>query len=194
MLDVHFVLVGAAVGVIGQGLYIRDTLRGTTKPNRVTYLLWGVAPLLAFSVELHAGVGLRSLTTLVVSLGPLAILVASFANGAAPWKISRLDYVCGLVSVAGTAAWLISRHGTIALVAAIAADGLAAVPTVVKSWHHPETESVSLYAGGVVNAGLLLLTVQRVTLTVVAFPTYIVAVGLLQVVLVGRIRWRPAPA
>jgi hypothetical protein len=185
LLDAHFVILGAVIGVIGQSVYVRDTLRGVTQPNRVTFLLWAVAPLLAFAVELQSGVGLLSLTTLVVGLGPLAIFVASFVNRSAVWRIGRLDYACGLLSVVGTVTWLVSRHGSVALVALVAADALAAVPTVIKSWKDPTSESAILYVGGFLNAGVALLTIRTLRAATVAFPLYILVIGGLQVALVG---------
>ena len=41
MINVHFVIVGAVLGLTGAAFYIRDTLRGITHPNRVSWLLWG---------------------------------------------------------------------------------------------------------------------------------------------------------
>ena len=188
MLDVHFVILGAAIGAVGQGLYVLDTVRGETQPNRVTWLLWAIAPLLAFAVEIHSGVGLRSLMTFMVGFGPLCVFVASFVNPASFWEITRLDYVCGALSVLGTAGWLVTRHGMVALVAALTADGLAGVPTVVKAWRVPESESANVYLGGIANAGITLLTVDRVTTAVVAFPIYILVVATLLFVLVaGRV-------
>src|SRR6185437_3311743 len=63
VISVNWVYVGSAIGAFGTAVYLRDTLRGTTKPNRVTWLLWAVAPLLATVVELDEGVGLRTLPT-----------------------------------------------------------------------------------------------------------------------------------
>ena len=188
MLDVHFVILGAAVGSVGAALYLRDTLRGDTQPNRVTWLLWSAAPLLAFAVEVRTGVGLRSLMTFVVGFFPLLIFLASFRNPASVWHIGRLDYVCGALSVAGLTAWLVTRHGTVALVASIAADALAAVPTLRKSFRWPETETAAAYAAAAANAAITLLTVKRVTTAVVAFPAYILIVASLETVLVaGRV-------
>ena len=159
MINVNFVFLGAAIGALGSLAYMRDTLRGTTQPNRVTWLLWAIAPLLAAAVEFHSGVGLRTLTTFMIGFMPLLIFIASFHNPAAVWKIRRLDYVCGAMSLAGTAAWLATRNGVVAIAAAIAADFLAGLPTMMKSWSHPESESVSSYVGAVINSGILLLTV-----------------------------------
>jgi hypothetical protein len=185
VINVHFVFLGAAIGALGSLAYMRDTLRGTTQPNRVTWLLWAFAPLLASAVEFRSGVGLRTLTTFVIGFMPLLVFVASFHNPSAVWKIRRLDYVCGAMSLAGTAAWLVTQNGVVAIVAAIAADFLAGVPTMMKSWSHPESESVSSYVGAVVNSGILLLTVVHWTTEVAAFPLFILCVGSVQVLLVG---------
>jgi hypothetical protein len=199
VIDVHFIFLGAAIGAVGQSIYIRDTVRGVTQPNRVSFLLWAAAPLLAFAVEINQGVGLTSLMTFMVGAGPLAIFAASFVNRNAVWRIGRLEYVCAAVSVLGTLGWLVSRHGVVAIVASIAADLLAGIPTISKSWAHPETETAWLYVGGFLFAVITLLTVQKATLAAVAFPAYIAAMGMLQITLVaGRVgvrhRWRGQPA
>ncbi len=185
MINVHFVYLGAALGSIGSLIYVRDTLRGTTQPNRVTWLLWAFAPLLAFAVEIHAGVGLRALTTFVIGFMPLLVFIASFHNAAAVWKIRRVDYVCGAMSLAGTAAWLATRNGVVAIAAAIAADLLAGIPTMIKSWLHPDSESVMSYVGAVLNAGILLLTIHHWTTEVAAFPLFIFLSASVEVLLVG---------
>jgi hypothetical protein len=190
MINVHFVYLGAAIGAVGTGIYLRDTLRGTTQPNRVTWLLWAVAPLLAAAVEFHSGVGLRTLTTFVIGFMPLLVLVASFHSPGAIWKIRPIDYACGAMSVSGTVTWLLTQNGVVAIVAAIAADFLAGIPTMMKSWTSPESETVTSYIGAVINSGILLLTVDRWTTDVVAFPLFILCVGSVEVFLVGA---KPGP-
>lgn len=188
MLDVHFVILGAVIGSIGTAKYLWDTVRGTTQPNRVTWLLWATAPLLAFAVELHDGVGLQALMTFTVGFGPLLILVASFWSPGAAWRIGRLDWICGLLSVAGLVLWLVTRHGTIAIWASIGADALAALPTLRKSLVAPHTETAAAYAAAAVNAALTLLTVKHLTTAAVGFPLYILVVATLESVLIaGRV-------
>ena len=185
MISVYWVYVGSAIGALGTAVYLRDTLRGTTKPNRVTWLLWAVAPLLATAAELDQGVGLRTLPTFMVGFMPLLVFAASFHNPASVWKIRRIDYACGLMSVVGTAVWLATRNGVLAISAAIAADFLAGVPTLMKSWSHPETETVHSYVGAVVSMVIVLLTIDHWTFAVAAFPLFIVCMGSVLVLLVG---------
>ena len=160
-------------------------MRGTTKPNRVTWLLWAFAPLLAATVEFQGGVGLRALPTFMIGFMPLLVFVGSFHNPTSVWKIRRIDYACGLMSVVGTVVWLVTRNGVLAISAAIAADFLAGVPTVMKSWTHPETETVHSYVGAVVSMAIVLLTITDWTFEVAAFPVFIVCMGSVMVVLVG---------
>jgi hypothetical protein len=190
MINVHFVYLGATLGAVGSLVYVWDTLRGTTQPNRVTWLLWAFAPLLAFAVELHSGIGLRALTTFIIGFMPLLVFIASFHNPAAIWKIRRLDYACGAMSLVGTAVWLATQNGVVAIVAAIAADFTAGIPTLIKSWSNPESETVLSYVGAALNSGILLLTVDHWTTEVAAFPLFILCVASVQVVLVG---FKPGP-
>jgi hypothetical protein len=191
----NWIYVGSAIGALGAAVYLRYTLRGTTKPNRVTWLLWAIAPLLAAAVELDEGVGLRALPTFMVGFMPLLVFIGSFHNSASVWQIRRIDYACGLVSVVGTVTWLVTRNGVLAISAAIAADFMAGVPTVMKSWTHPETETVHSYLGAVISMAVLLLTVTHWTFDEVAFPVFILCMASVEVVLVGLEpgpRWRQA--
>jgi hypothetical protein len=146
--------------------------------------------LLAAAVELNEGVGLRTLPTFMVGFMPLLVFIGSFHNPASVWKIRRIDYACGAMSVVGTVTWLVTRNGVLAISAAIAADFMAGVPTLTKSWTHPETETVHTYIGAVISMLIVLLTIENWTFDVAAFPAFIVFMGSVEVVLVGL---KPGP-
>jgi hypothetical protein len=193
VISVNWIYLGSAIGALGTAVYLRDTLRGTTKPNRVTWLLWAVAPLLASAVEFDGGVGLRVLPTFMVGFMPLLVFVGSFHNPTSVWKIRRFDYACAVMSLVGTVVWLVTRNGVLAISATIAADFLAGVPTLMKSWTYPETETVHTYLGAVISMVILLLTIDHWTFEVAAFPLFIACVASVEVVLVGLEpgpRWR----
>ena len=185
MINENWIYLGTAIGAAGAAVYLRDTLRGTTQPNRVTWLLWAVAPLLAAAVEFNEGVGLRALPTFMVGFMPLLIFIGSFHNSASVWKVRRMDYACGVVSVIGTVVWLITRDGVLAISAAIAADFLAGIPPLMKSWTHPGSETVHSYIGAVISMVILLLTVDHWTFDVVAFPLFVACVASVESVLIG---------
>jgi hypothetical protein len=130
-------------------------------------------------------VGLRALPTFMVGFMPLLIFIGSFHNSASVWKVRRMDYACGAVSLVGTVVWLVTRNGVLAITAAIAADFLAGMPTLIKSWTHPETETVHSYIGALISMVVLLLTVEHWTFDVVAFPLFVACMASVQSIVVG---------
>lgn len=173
MLPGYFVLFGIAMQACGQATYIADTIRGRTRPNRATWFLWGLIPLVAFSAQLDDGVGMQSLLTLTASLGPMAIFAASFINRNAVWQLRTLDIVCGALSIVGLVLWWITRTGEVAIIFAIVADSLAAIPTILKAYRNPETEHPYVYWLAATSAAITLLTVDHWNLSHYGFPIYL---------------------
>ncbi len=134
MISVNFVILGALLNLIGCFNYIIGTLKGTTKPNRVTWFLWALAPMIAFTVMINDGVGLLALMTFMVGFGPLLIFIASFVNKKAYWNITKFDIICGVLSLAAIALWVITGSGLTAIIFSIMADLLAGLPTLYFSY------------------------------------------------------------
>lgn len=186
MLNQNFVIFGALLNLVGSTSYAIDTFRGKTKPNRVTWFLWATAPLIAFSAMISGGVGLRSLMTFMVGFGPAVVFLASFVNRKAYWKISKLDIACGALSIAALILWYVTKTGEIAILLSILADALAGVPTIIKAYKEPETESYNVFFFGAISAAITLLTIEAWTFAVAAFPVYIFAICSLLFVLIFR--------
>jgi hypothetical protein len=178
MLNQNFVIVGAIIATIGSLSYLFDTVKGRVKPNRVSFLLWSLAPLIAFFAELKQGVGIQSLLTFVVGFLPLTIFAASFVNKKAEWRLTRFDLTCGALSLIGLMLWYITKSGNIAIIFSILADGLAALPTIVKSYNYPETESAWPYFMSMIFAVITVLTVKEWNVANAGFPLYIILVTL----------------
>jgi len=96
LIDPRLVILGTLLQFIGTSSYLIDTLKGKAKPNRVSWLLWAVGPLIAFGAELNHGVGWVALMTFSVGFMPLLVLIASFISRKAAWKLTKLDVICGI--------------------------------------------------------------------------------------------------
>jgi hypothetical protein len=179
MLDQRFILLGVAIGFAGGVSYLIQTLQGKIRPNRVSWFMWSLAPLIAFSAELSQGVGLVAFSTFITGFNPLLIFFASFFNKKAEWKITRFDLICGALSIAGLILWSLTRVGNIAIAASILADGLAALPTIRKCYLFPETESGWAFAAGGANAIIGLLTLKHWSFAQGGFLVYIALVCIL---------------
>jgi hypothetical protein len=166
----QFIYLALALSAFGAYGYIRDTLRGETSPNRVTWSLWGVEGVLGFGVEVQQHVGLASLMTLMLGLVPCAIVVASFRNPNAAWKIGVFDVVCGAIALAGFVFWAFAKEPTVALVSFVCADQVAGLPTLRKSWLAPSTESARVFVMGSINCVITVMTLKAITTAGVLFP------------------------
>ena len=188
MIDPRFVYLAAALSFVGAAGYIRDTLRGVTAPNRVTWGLWGLEGVLAFINEVQQHVGSAAIMTLVFGLVPLAVVAASFRNSHSVWKIGPFDIVCGILSLLGIVVWAFVHEATLALVSFVVADQLASLPTLRKSWLQPSSESAWVFALGVLNAGITLLTLEHFTTAGALFPGAIMVTDfMIAMLVVGRI-------
>lgn len=184
MIDPRFVYLAIVLSGLGGWIYIRDTLRGVTSPNRVTWSLWGLEGVLAFGVEVQQHVGLASWMTLMLGLVPFAVVVASFRNSHAVWRIGAFDIVCGSISLAGLIFWAFVNEPTVALVAFVCADQAAALPTLRKSWLAPTSESARTFMLGSLNCAITILTLKVWTTAGVLFPGCIVVTDLVMSMLI----------
>jgi hypothetical protein len=104
----------------------------------------------------------------------MCVLLASFLNKNAYWKLGTFDYVCGVVSILALVLWLITKEAVVAIIFAVIADGLAALPTLVKAWGFPETETGAVYAATLFGALTSFLAIQMWAVSEYTFPAYLV--------------------
>lgn len=184
MLHSSFVIIGTLIGAAGSVAYLRDTVRGRVKPNRITFFLWSIVPFIAFAAQIKQGVGLEALMTFSTGFLPLTVFIASFFNKNAVWKITVFDLICGILSLAGIILWVIMQTGNVAILFSIVADGFAAIPTVLKAYKYPDTEIAWPWLATVIGVVLTLLTLPGLTFANSGFILYILAVNSLIYLLV----------
>lgn len=170
----YLVFLGAAVNLTVTSLYIREMVRGNTKPNRVSYLLWTLAPFIGTAAALADGARWAVLPVFISGFAPLMVLVASYANPKAYWKLETFDYLCGACSLLALVLWGITKEPLIALMLAILSDGFALIPTLIKSWRYPETEYGLSYVGSIFSGLTAFFAIQSWVISEYAFPMYIV--------------------
>jgi hypothetical protein len=179
MLHSNFIIVGTLIGAAGSVVYLINTVKGKVKPNRVSFLLWSIVPFIAFFAQIKQGVGLEALMTFSAGFLPLTVFIASFVNKQAEWKLTRFDLICGLLSLVGLVLWMITKVGNVAIFFSIVADGIAAVPTIVKAFKYPDTEIAWPWIATVFGVVLTLLTLSTFTFANSGFILYILVVNML---------------
>jgi len=183
MISANFVFVALCFNVFGTFFYLREILKGKVQPNLVTFTLWALAPFLSFAAQTTEGVGPVSFLTLVAGLNPALILLAALWKRDAHWGVTRFDFGCGCLSLAGILTWWILRDASYAIAFSIAADALASIPTFRKSISDPDSESPVLYVCSTFSAIITLFTIHHWSFDYYGFVVYLlVADGSLAVI------------
>lgn len=173
MLPESCAIVGALIGSLGGCYYLAETLTGRAQPNRITWLLWGLFPMVIFVAQRAQGVAGVSWASFVAGLTPLLVVAASFFNKQAYWRTEPRDVVLMAAAVLGLLLWALTDQPNLALLFSLLADGAASVPTLLKSYRHPQSESWVAYAVSAVGFGISLLSVQAHTFETTAFVAYL---------------------
>jgi hypothetical protein len=177
VIPVYFLLAAMALRLAGEARYVAAVLRGQARPNPVSWFCWALAPLVAFAAQLNHGVRPTEWMTLVIAIGPVAVVVAAAVKGGVRSRLAGPDLACGAVSLAGLVAWLVTSRPAAALLLSIVADLVAAVPTFRNAYRRPMDECAPTYLMSTVAMAITLLTVHRWAFGQVVLPAYILAVN-----------------
>lgn len=186
MLPEYFVIVGAIVASLGGLYYLYQTIIGKTKPNRVTWLLWWMLPMIIFAAQRVQGVESLSWVTFIAGFTPLLVVIASFFNKNAYWKTMPIDYVLMAAAFAGIILWFFTKDPNIAILLTMIADLCAGIPTLIKSLKHPETESWVAYAISAVGFCIAILAISTFNFQNAAFVIYLAAMNGTMAILASR--------
>lgn len=151
------VIISTLLLLWGGYAYFRDTLAGRTKPNRVSWFLWALAPLVSFSAAFSVDADIwASVRVLVGGVVPGVIFLGSFFNRKSYWKLTRFDWFCGGLSLTALLFWQLASSPLIAVLLATAANTFASIPTFIKAWNFPETETRLTFITSFLSAVLII--------------------------------------
>jgi hypothetical protein len=175
----YLVFVAAFATLLATFVYVRSMFKGGAKPNRVSWLMWSIAPFIATAAAISNGVGWAGLPVFMSGFSPFLIFTASFVLKKAHWTLASFDYVCGVLSGLALVLWYVTEDPNVAIAFAIASDGLASIPTLTKAWKHPETESAWPFMVGVFNASTSFFAFTIWAFSAYAFPAYLIVINIL---------------
>jgi hypothetical protein len=186
MLPEQFIYIGVFVNLVGIVWYLKNIIYGGTRPNLVSWFIWALAPFVGVFLQLKAGAGLSVLGVFMAGVGPLFVVILSLFKKDLYWKITRFDIVCGFFSILALILYIITNKVGISIFFAILSDGLAAIPTIKKSWEFPETESISSYLGGIINNVLALLIIKNWIFSIYSFSIYFIIINIIIIFCIYR--------
>ena len=181
------VILSVLISTAGAFAYIRDTLAGKTKPNRVSWSMWALSPLISTAAALSAGAdGWPTLRIFIAGLLPLLIFFASFVNKRSYWKMGVFDLSCGAFSLLAVILWAAISSPQLAILCAIIGDIFASFPTLIKTWKYPDTETGAMFFASLLSVLLVLPSIPVWNIANAAFQVHLLIMSSLLLFAVYR--------
>lgn len=164
-------IIAGILALAGYVPYIYSTIHGSTRPNKASWIIWTlVGGLLAFSY-IAEGEMSTAWVPLSYFLGPLIVAILSFRYGYSEW--TKLDKICVVAAIISLIPWLLSKNASLTLIINLVIDGAGAIPTLVKSWHEPETEDFTAWFIFFIANTLEVIAIQDWWNIAVLYPIYL---------------------
>ncbi len=183
------IIIGTLLTTISFVPYLRDIIRHGARPRLVSWVIWTVLLGLMASVSFQEHQLASAIVSTVSMFGCFSVVVLGWRY--ASRSITQLEKVTLVAAGLAIGLWFIFDQPLLALVAALAADCVAYIPTLIHGWTEPDEESWQAYAIGAVGELLVLVAAFAGHATLVGFlyPLYAGLFGLGMVGVIHFSRW-----
>ncbi len=156
--------------------YLRDIVKGKTKPERASWLIWTVLGGIAFFSQLAKGATDSLWMTSVQSLGVAIIFLLALKYGTG--GLGRKDYLALSFAAVGIVLWYVTKEAAIALYIIIAIDAVGALLTIHKAYLDPGSETFSTWFLAGISGLFACLAVGEWSFVLLSYPVYICLINL----------------
>ncbi|KKU87935.1 MAG: hypothetical protein UY16_C0016G0027 [Candidatus Gottesmanbacteria bacterium GW2011_GWA2_47_9] len=189
MLTIKYLIgvIAVLLTFVGYVPYIRDTIKGKTKPHVYSWFLWGFVTIIAFALQVSGNAGIGSLVTLAAALVSFVIFALGLRNGKK--DITKADTAFFIAALIAIVIWVFAKQPVLSVILISTIEMLGFVPTVRKSWNKPHSETLFTYALNAFRHGLSIFALQRYSIVTWLYPvTWTLANGLFSIILLIRRR------
>jgi hypothetical protein len=191
ILPVLGVLAGI-ISILDAVPYIRDVMRGRTRPHRGTWLIWSSLALVALASQLADGAEWSVVMVAVQALATGVIFAFSIRRGEG--GLSPVDITLITIAALGVMGWLVFSEPVVATACVVAADTLGVAMMLPKTWRDPASETLVTYVLASAAGLLSTFAVGAIEASLLLYPAYFfLANGLIAVVIVSRRKTADAP-
>jgi hypothetical protein len=167
------VVLGVSAGLIGVAdtiPYVRDTLRGSTRPHRGTWLIWGVLAVVVSLSQYADGASWSLIMAVVQAVLTTVIFVLSIRRGEG--GVSPAELLMIAIASAGVVGWIVADEPLVATGCVVVADLVGAAMMVPKTYRDPESETLVTFAFASLGGALAAGAVGAVDLSLLLYPVY----------------------
>jgi hypothetical protein len=168
-----FGVLAGILQLVATAPYVRDILRGSTRPQRATWAIWAALSFVVLASQWASGATWSLALTIgqAVSCGGIfALSLRRGVGGVSPLELGLLG-----IAALGVAGWQLAGDPVVATCAVVAADLVAVALMLPKTYRQPGSETLATYAIGVVSTIFALAAVGPTAPSLLIYPLYILA-------------------
>lgn len=163
-------LTSGAVALASFVPYIRSILKGQTRPNRASWIIWAFAEIITTATYSASGADATVWIAAGYAIGTITVASLSIRygeGGAGP-----VDMMCLAGASIALIPWLALDQAELALYMIIFVDVLAVFPTLKKAIADPDSEDKTYWSLSFLAAIINLFAIDRWAPEIAAFPIY----------------------
>ncbi|HVM73705.1 MAG TPA: hypothetical protein VMU13_02415 [Candidatus Paceibacterota bacterium] len=158
--------------------YIQEMIHGEVRPNVVSWILWTLIQLIIIAAQFAAGASWSVVIPIVMTFGTcLVLILCLFGYGYTRYGL--VDGICLILAICAIIIWQLINDPVLAILISIVADLTAGIPTYVKAYREPFTESLLAWSLLIIANTLALIAAHPFNTANVAFPLYVSVVDVI---------------
>lgn len=159
--------IGASIPYV---FYIR---KRSVQPHLLSWIGWGFITALGASAMMADGATWAAAILWANTLSCFTLAIFALWNKAGVWSTSKYDYIFFVFGVVGLILWQALNVPIIALICAIIADLFFGVPTIIKTYKNPSSESRIVWTFNFLAGIVGLFAVNNLSFHEFAYPAYL---------------------
>ena len=165
-------VVAIIVGLTGYIFYIRDIIRGKTKPHAFSWFVWGILEAIVFFAQISKGAGAGAWVTGTGAV--ITLLIAAAGLMLKDKDIRPVDWVALAGGIFGIILWQLSHDPLLAVILVAVSDTIGFIPTFRKGYHKPQEETLIEYGLSSVKWLIGVFALQSLSLTTAFYPIVLI--------------------
>ncbi|MCA9352568.1 hypothetical protein KC901_00085 [Patescibacteria group bacterium] len=158
---------------IGFFPYLKDIHTRRVQPHVMSWIGWGLTTLLAFFAMLADVFNWAAFVVLANAIACFTVVIYSYVRGVAITVFSRYDTLFFIFGFIGVLLWQYLDNPDFAIVFAILADLSFGIPTIMKTYKKPSSETLLPWSMATLSGFFSIFAISYVSFTEIAFPVYL---------------------
>jgi hypothetical protein len=148
----------------------------------MSWFVWFLITTVGFIIQVKGGAGPASAILAISAVACLGVFIYSFARsrkeGFHYIKYSHTEWASFILALFVFVFYITTKNAVLSIILVALIDTLGFLPTYVKTWRDPYSETTFLYIISFIKYGLVLLTLSTFSMETAFYPAVLVATNL----------------